>query len=149
MDIEKLYEQLSVSGEDDFYNIEAQFCTELHYGVSAEKRQACVVTFLTIANWTATSLRSGVWTFYEACDPTDLNRTLEYLRQSKEEEFAKIFALGIHEYQDPKYAENFDYPQEWIEESEQIDAWILKNEAWLINWKRKLLLDNWDTFYSC
>ena len=43
------------------------------------KKPLCVVTFLTIINWFATSVRSGVWTFYEAARPNDIELTLQFL----------------------------------------------------------------------
>ena len=38
---------------------------------------------------------------------------------------------GIHDYQNPQYAEDFEYPEEWITESEEIDAWITEHDGWL------------------
>lgn len=149
MAVKQLYDQLLQLQADKFYSIEAQFCTELYYGIPADKRPVCVTVFLTIANWSATSMQSGVWTFYEACPPDEVRVTLEYLQQSDTEELARMFALGIHDYQNPKYAENFDYPQEWMDEAEQIDAWIMKHEGWLNEWKKQLLLKHREEICSC
>ena len=95
MAVKQLYDQLLQLQADKFYSIEAQFCTELYYGIPADKRPVCVTVFLTIANWSATSMQSGVWTFYEACPPDEVRVTLEYLQQSDTEELARMFALGI------------------------------------------------------
>ena len=35
---------------------------------------------------------------------------------------------GNHDYQDPQYQADFDYPEEWITESEEIDRWIVVHE---------------------
>ena len=55
---------------------------------------------------------------------------------------AEVLASGIHDYQNPKYVENFDYPEEWIEESDKIDSWINDNHKCIMEWEHKLLMDN-------
>lgn len=141
MELEKLYELLETLPEKKFDKIEAQFCTALYYEIPAEKRPLCVTAFLTIADWSATSLRSGVWTFYEATPVRELEKTAAFLEKTDEGELFTIFSLGIHDYQNPKYAENYDYPQEWMEEAEEIDSWVMEHETWLNGWKQKILLD--------
>ena len=39
-----------------------------------------------------------------------------------------MYMLGNHDYWDEKYQDNYEYPQEWIDESEIIDQWIDQNE---------------------
>ena len=148
MGLEKLYEQLETLPEGDFEEIEAQFCTELYYGIPAEKRPLCVTAFLTIANWSATSVRSGAWTFYEATPVIELENTVAFLKKADAGELLRIFSSGIHDYQNPKYAENFDYPQEWMEEAEEIGAWIMKHETWLNGWKQVVpwCCPDWKTY---
>ena len=140
--IEKLYELLSNIDSDEFYTLEAEFLKVLYYDIAENDKPLCVTAFLTIANWFAVSLRSGVWTFYEATSPKDINLTVEFLKKTDNQELTDIFCFGIHDYQNPKYALNFDYPDEWIEESEKIDTWIVEHEDWLYNWERNLLLKN-------
>lgn len=141
MSLEKIYERLFDINKEDFFLIEADFFTVLST-IPIEKKTACVTAFLVISNWSGTSLRSGVWTFYEVCNVEEIEVALQYLKQSGAEEMATVFASGIHDYQNPRYAENFDYPEEWIEESDKIDSWINDNQQYIIEWKYKLLMDN-------
>ncbi|MDE7477837.1 MAG: hypothetical protein K2M91_07795 [Lachnospiraceae bacterium] len=53
-----------------------------NYHIPIDKRPLCVTAFLTIVNWFAMSQRSGVWTFYEATSPQDIELTLQFLEQS-------------------------------------------------------------------
>lgn len=140
--IEKLYQQIPEIDNHEFYLLEPEFCRELYYHISADKRPLCVTAFLTILNWFAMSQRSGVWTFYESTSPEDIELTLQFLTQTGDEELASIFSYGAHDYQNPKYAGNWNYPDEWIEEAEEIDDWISDHEDWLYMWERKLLMDN-------
>lgn len=135
--IEKLYQQLLSTDSKDFYKLEAEFVMALY---AEENKPLCVTVFMTISNWFAMSLRSGVWTFYEATKPSDIALTIEFLKETENKELCGIFSFGVHDYQNPKYAENFDYPDEWIEESGRIDDWISEHEDWLYNWERELLL---------
>lgn len=138
-DIEILYQQLLTITDDCFYQLEADFFMELQR-VPEEKKNQVIVAFLTISDWHATSLRSGVWTFYEVANQKMLLSTADYLSHIGENEFSTIFRKGIHDYQNQKYSDNYDYPNEWIEEADTIDQWIMRNENWLSNWKRNLLI---------
>ncbi|MDE7423715.1 MAG: hypothetical protein K2N51_08490 [Lachnospiraceae bacterium] len=140
--IEKLYQQISNIGDQEFYLMEPEFCHELYNHISDEKKPLCVIAFLTIANWFAMSQRSGVWTFYEGAYPDNMDLTLQYLEQTENDDLAGIFRYGIHDYQNPQYAGNYNYPKTWIDESEKIDKWIGEHEEWLFAWERKLLIDN-------
>ncbi len=53
-----------------------------------------------------------------------------------------MIGKGIHDYQNPRYAEDFEYPEEWITESEEIDAWIKEHDDWLCHWLYDYLLRN-------
>ena len=141
MSLENLYERLSNINTEDFYLIESDYFINLS-AIPMEKRSACVTAFLTISNWNGASFRSGVWTFYEVCNIEEIEIALQYLKESGAEEMAEVLALGMHDYQNPKYAENFDYPEEWIEKSEKIDSWISDNQKYIIEWERRLLMDN-------
>ena len=138
--IEKLYQPVSENDDDELYLIESEFCHELYYNISVEKRPLCVSAFLTIVNWFAMSLRNGVWTFYEATAPIDIEQTLQFLAQSGDDELAAIFRYGVHDYQNPKYYGNWNYPEEWIEEAEEIDEWVWDHEDWLFMWEKRLLI---------
>lgn len=140
--IEKLYQQIPKVDISEFYLLEHEFCRELYYHISVEQRPLCVTAFLTILNWFAVSQRSGVWTFYESTSPKDIELTLQFLAQTGDEELACVFQYGAHDYQNPKYDGNWDYPSEWIEEAGKIDDWISGHEVWLYMWERKLLVDN-------
>lgn len=141
MELEKLYEQLNLLAMDDFEQIEAAFFQKLQSVPDKIKPQS-IVAFLNISNWQGISVRSGVWTFYESANPKDLVTTSEYLVQKGQIELAAIFNSGIHDYQNPQYAQNYDYPNEWMEESDLIDSWIMVHIKQLNEWKRELLLEN-------
>ncbi len=140
--IEKLYQQISEVPNDEFYLLEPEFCEELYYHISIDNRPLCVTAFITILNWFAMSQRSGVWTFYESTSPKDIELTIHFLEQTGDDELASIFRYGAHDYQNPKYNENWNYPDEWIDEANKIDDWITNHESWLYMWERKLLIDN-------
>lgn len=127
--------------------MESEFCAELQY-IPKEGKPSVVTAFLTIANWFAMSLRSGAWTFYEAWNPNDIYITLDFFKKSGDEDIAAIFSYGIHDYQNPKYAKNYDYPKEWIEQSDKIDKWIAEHEEFMIQWEQKLLVNNKDLICS-
>lgn len=137
-----LYERLEKTDRKHFYLLEADFFLKFYYEIPREERPDDVVAFMTISNWSGFSRRSGVWTYYEVADPTDLEETIRYLQQHGDRELKEIFAYGIHDYQNPKYRENFNYPKNWITESEKIDDWIAAHETWLWEWERTLLLEN-------
>lgn len=143
-EIVQLYDALATTSDRDFYRIEADFFMLLQRIPDAKKTDA-VVTFLTISNWKGTSLRSGVWTFYESAQQKDLQTTSAYLTNDGQIELAEVFSRGIHDYQNPVYAESFDYPSEWMDEADEIDHWISTHEHWLDAWMRNLLLKNKDT----
>lgn len=142
MNIEQLYQKLADMESENFYQIESDFCAVLSCSIPKEGQPPCVVAFLTVANWFAMSQQSGVWTFYEAWSPEEIEITLEFLKKSGHTEFACVFASGIHDYQNACYKDDFDYPEEWISESEKIDEWIEERESWLYKWEQNILLDN-------
>jgi len=37
---------------------------------------------------------------------------------------------------------NYDYPAEWLSESERIDDWIFKHEVQIYEWERNLLVNH-------
>lgn len=100
--------------------------------------------FMEIDGWQGMSQRCGVWQYYESgsFEHGKFERVLEYLKSQNEYDMAKIYAIGIHDYDDPKYEENFDYPEEWLVESEKIDTWITENEEHIYTWKKDLILNH-------
>lgn len=140
-EIVQLYDDLATTSDRDFYRIEADFFMLLQRIPDGEKVDE-VIAFLTISNWKGTSLRSGVWTYYESVQQKDLQVTTAYLNDNGHSELAEIFALGIHDYKNPIYAESFEYPSEWMDEADEIDHWIFTHEKWLEEWLRNLLLNS-------
>ena len=142
-DLNYLYKKLEEITYEDFYMIEADFFLLLS-DISYEKRIPCVKAFLIISSWFGTSQRSGVWTFYEATNPKEIADVVDYLKSLEENELANLLEKGMHDYHSPIYAGNFDYPDEWIEESKLIDEWLWGHEAELWNWLYCLLSNNKD-----
>ena len=100
--------------------------------------------YMEINNWQGMSLRCGVWQYYEsgAFQKGKFERVLSFLRSNNEEEMADIYALGIHDYANERYQENYDYPEEWFDEAEKIDKWISDNEGHIYKWMYNLILEN-------
>lgn len=97
-----------------------------------------------INNWQGMSLRCGVWQYYEsrAFENGKSERVLSYLRDNNEEEMSSIYAFGIHDYSNEKFRENYDYPEEWLDEADKIDEWIRDNEVHIYKWMRDLILNH-------
>ena len=55
---------------------------------------------------------------------------------------ADIYACGIHDYANEKYQKNYDYPEEWFDETERIDEWISDNEGYIYKWMYDLILEH-------
>ena len=53
-----------------------------------------------------------------------------------------MYALGNHNYSDEEYQTDFNYPQEWLDESEMIDKWIFDNERMIILFLQNILRMN-------
>lgn len=143
----QMYQKLLEMDYKDMYEIEADFFMKLYHDFS-ENRLPWVTAFLTISTWFGTSMRSGVWTFYEVGNIQEMKATTQYLRISGDNELANIFEKGMHDYQNPKYAKNCDYPEEWLEEADEIDEWISKHEDWLWKWKYDILVMNRDSILN-
>lgn len=98
--------------------------------------------YMEINNWQGMSLRCGVWQYYEsrAFENGKSERVLSCLRDNNEEEMSSIYTCGIHDYANEKYRENYDYPEEWLDEADKIDEWIRDNEVHIYKWMRDLIL---------
>lgn len=145
--LNQLYQKLLEINYKDMYEIETDFFTKLYYDFS-EKQLPWITSFLTISTWFGASMRSGVWTFYEVGNVHEMEITARYLRVSGDNELADIFEKGIHDYQNPKYAPDCDYPEEWLEEADEIDDWISKHEDDLWKWKYNILIMNRDSILN-
>lgn len=146
-DLNQLYQKLLEINYKDMYEIETDFFTKL-YDDFSEKQLPWITSFLIISTWFGTSMRSGVWTFYEVGNVHEMEITVRYLRVSGDNELADIFEKGIHDYQNPKYVPDCDYPEEWLEEADEIDDWISKHEDDLWKWKYNILIMNRDSILN-
>lgn len=66
---------------------------------------------------------------------------LSFLKTNGEEKMADAYAFGIRDYANEKYQKNYDYPEEWFEETERIDEWISNNEGYIYKWMYDLILE--------
>lgn len=100
--------------------------------------------YMEISNWQGMSDRCGVWQYYEsgAFQKGKFERVLSYLKANNEGEMASVYARGIHDYANEKYQENYDYPEEWLDEADEIDEWISDNEVSLYKWMYDLILNH-------
>lgn len=144
MNIQELITKAIEISPEDFYTIETNLFIELN---SITDKPDFIITFLGLSSWMGTSQRSGVWTYYEATDSNLIDTTIQYIIQNKlDEELCNMYILGNHDYGNGKYQDNYDYPQEWIDESEQIDQWITENEKKIILICQDILKTNLDFF---
>lgn len=141
VDFNHLYQKLLKLDYKDFYEFETEFFLGL-YNAFSENQLPWITAFLTISTWAGISQRSGVWTFYEVRNVQEMKTVVRYLRMSGDNELADIFEKGIHDYQNPQYAKKCDYPEEWLEEAEEIDLWISEHEDWLWKWEYNILVVN-------
>ena len=147
MNLVECFRFLEKNSYQEFYKVESEFYLLLSKAADNDILP-CIITFLTVSSWFGTSQRGGVWSFYEVANPEDIKITVEYLKQTKEYQIAQMLQMGVHDYQNPIYQDNFDYPSQWIKESEEIDNWIAQHEELLWKWEYKLLLDNRDSIVS-
>ena len=133
-----LYQKLELSDYKNFFSIETDFFLYLSDYASIQFINA----YLIVSDWFGTSQRSGVWTFYEATEINRIQNAISFLSSLNENTLSDMLEKGIHDYQNPIYSENYDYPDEWIDESEEIDNWISEHEDWLWNWLYTFLLSN-------
>lgn len=100
--------------------------------------------FMEIDNWQGMCQRCGVWQYYEniSYEFGKSERVIDYLKSHNENELADIYAYGIHDYCNYEHNGNFDYPQNWLDESEKIDDWIMDNEEHIYKFKRHLVLSH-------
>ena len=128
----------------EFYLVEPELYTALY---TIKDKPNFVYAFLGLSSWMGTSLRSGVWTYYESTDKKEIDTIISYLKgYDSDNLIVKMYALGNHDYGDVKYQDDYEYPQEWIEESEKIDKWIYDNEETIIRFMQDILKNNVNLF---
>ena len=100
--------------------------------------------YMEINYWQGMSVRCGVWQYYESgsFQTGKFERVLSYLRTNHEEEMASVYACGIHDYANEKYQENYDYPEEWFDETDKIDKWISVHEQSIYQWMYDLIMNH-------
>lgn len=138
------YEQTDLS---ELWNYDYSFFM-LFYDIFSDKYFSEIpdvaFMFMEIDKWQGMCQRCGVWQYYEnisyECEKSE--RVINYLKSQNENELADIYAYGIHDYCNYEHNGNFDYPQNWIDESEKIDDWITDNEEHIYKFKRNLILSH-------
>ena len=70
----------------------------------------------------------------------EIERVISFLKTNGEKEMADIYACGIHDYANEKYQQNFDYPEEWFDETERVDKWISDYEKYIFKWMYDLII---------
>lgn len=100
--------------------------------------------YMEINNWQGMSVRCGVWQYYEsgAFQKGKFERVLSFLRANGEKEMADIYAHGIHDYADGRYQKNYDYPEEWLNDSDKVDGWLMDNEEYIYKWMYDLIMEH-------
>ena len=69
-------------------------------------------------------------------------RVLSFLKANGEEEMADVYACDIHDYANERYQKGSDYPEEWFDETEEIDEWISNNEGYIYKWMYDLIFEH-------
>jgi len=140
---------IKCSFESAFYQpLKASFFVDCSSGktpphrVDRKKAYFEIECFLTLSNWVGFSLRDGVWTFYEYTSDESIEKVKAFLETKRWNELTDMYKLGIHDYHSEKYLDSYDYPEEWIEESEIIDNWIFENEISIYRFLKELVLEN-------
>lgn len=137
--LEKLFNKIETTADND---LEIEIFNSVSEIYNIPNKPDWLTAFFTISSWLGTSERAGVWNFYEATDSKDINITLNYLSDNGYYNLKEIFAKGIHDYQNEKYRDNYEYPEKWLDESEEIDDWIDQHRLDICKWERKILIDN-------
>lgn len=138
-EILEIIEKMKLATDDELCELEL----DLFALIYDKKDTADIIEcFLTLSNWVGFSLRDGVWTFYEYTNDESIEKVKAFLETKSWNELTDMYKLGMHDYHNEKYLENYDYPDEWIEESEIIDNWIFENETSIYRFLKELVLEN-------
>ena len=144
-DINKLIVSAESSGYERFYEYNGEFFM-LFYNKFQNTQFTDIpdiaFMYMEISNWQGMSVRCGVWQYYEgrSFEKGKFERVLSFLKTNGEENMADVYSCGIHDYANEKYQKNYDYPDEWLNETEKIDEWISNNEKYIYKWMYDLIL---------
>ena len=140
--MDKIIEKAINVNPDEFYLLEPELF-QLFY--TQKNKPDFITAFLGVSSWRGSSLRSGVWTYYETADRTEVDKIITFLQKyAQDNKIAYWFSLGNHDYD--KYRADYNYPQEWMDESELIDKWIIENEAYISGFLQGILRKNLESF---
>ena len=120
--IDNLFHILDIIEEKDYWLICSSFLSYFYNNKITSPD--FVNAFIVLDNILGNFLRGGVWQCFEYEKPENLEATAKYFYDHGNNELAKFISDNIHDYSNPKYQENFDYPNEWINESEKFDKWL-------------------------
>lgn len=136
--MDKIIEKAINMKSDEFYLVEPDLF-QLFY--TQKNPPDFITAFMGVSSWRGSSLRSGVWTYYETADKTEVDKIVSFLQKNAiDNKISYWFSLGNHDYD--KYKADFSYPQEWMDESDMIDKWIFENEANISDFLQKILKEN-------
>lgn len=126
MDLDSLFAMLCAArSPSEAASVQTDFF-RMFYANAALRELPAVKAFMIVSGWLGTSFRSGVWTFYEATPQQDILAAVHYLQENGSDDLAAMLQKGCHDYQ--AHQDDFEYPEAWISESEEIDSWIQVHE---------------------
>ena len=132
------------SSPTDFYQVEGELFMAFY---AMKDKPDFVCAFLELSSWMGISARDGVWAYYEYTGHKKVDGIIQYLQENaSNSELCKMYALGNHDYDNEKYQDGVDYPEEWMDEAEIIDEWICNNEDDIYAFMQEILRKNSDYF---
>lgn len=143
--IKELIVTAESSGYENFWKYDGDFFMlfydEFKYTPFADIPDIAFM-YIEINNWQGMSVRCGVWQYYESgsFQKGKFERVLSFLRANGEEEMADAYGCGIHDYANDRYQKNYDYPEEWLDDAEEADEWIRRNEETIYKWMHDLIM---------
>ncbi len=143
--INELIASAESSGHENFWKYDGEifmlFYDKFKYTPYADIPDTAFM-YMEINNWQGMSVRCGVWQYYESgsFQKGKFERVISFLKTNGEKEMADIYACGIHDYANEKYQQNFDYPEEWFDETERVDKWISDYEKYIFKWMYDLII---------
>ena len=138
-EISKRLEMIKLAQDDELCELELDLFALIY---DKKSESIAIECFLTLSNWVGFSLRDGVWTFYEYTNDESIEKTKEFLEMKNWHELTDMYKFGMHDYHNEKYLDNYNYPDEWIEESVIIDKWIFENEISIYRFLKEMILEN-------
>lgn len=144
-DINELIVSTESSGYESFWKYEGEFFMLFYQrfrSIQFTDIPDIAFMYMEINNWKGMSVRCGVWQYYEggSFEKGKFERVLSFLKTNGEDKIADVYACGIHDYANERYQKNYDYPDEWFDETEKIDKWISNNEEYIYKWMYDLIL---------